>query len=167
MKMIRLQGAKRKGSIGKVNNPKGNPHLVPRWKKGQSGNPNGRPKKALCIPDLLSDIGDEMAPPALQAVIENLYESKKKLTMREALLRATYVKAIEGESWAVDFIASRTEGRVSEKLQVEDLTPKMVVFKEVRLQVGDSIKTVSESKTTSGKALPPPVKVIEGELVDE
>ena len=34
--------------------------------KGQSGNPNGRPKGSLSIPDMLRRIGEEEVPEALQ-----------------------------------------------------------------------------------------------------
>jgi hypothetical protein len=34
-------------------------------------------------------------------------------------MRATYLRALQGESWAVQFIADRTEGKVTDALRIE------------------------------------------------
>lgn len=76
------------------------------FKKGQSGNPNGRPKGSRSIPDMLMKIGDE------QGTKDGQYS---KL---EVVLRRVFEYALEGKSWAVEFIADRTEGKVRQELQV-------------------------------------------------
>ena len=78
-----------KGSVGNHNGG---------FKKGVSGNPAGRPKKSLCIPDMLRDIGCEPSG----------YKDDDKI---KALLRMVYKQAIGGNMTAVQFIADRTEGR--------------------------------------------------------
>ena len=59
------------------------------FKKGQSGNPNGRPKGTRSIPDMLLKIGAE-----------------------EGTKDGQFEYALEGKSWAVEFLADRTEGKV-------------------------------------------------------
>ena len=76
------------------------------FKKGQSGNPNGRPKGSRSIPDMLLKIGSE------QGTKDGQYS---KL---EVVLRRVFEYALEGKSWAVEFIADRTEGKVRQELQV-------------------------------------------------
>ena len=76
------------------------------FKKGQSGNPNGRPKGTRSIPDMLMKIGRE------EGTKDGQYS---KL---EVVLRRVFEYALEGKSWAVEFIADRTEGKVRQELQV-------------------------------------------------
>ena len=84
-----------------------------RFRKGKSGNPNGRPKNRVSIPDILRLIGDEPAA------------SGSDKTKFEVVMRRVYQFAHEGRPWAVQFIADRTEGKAVERVQigsVDDLT---------------------------------------------
>ena len=74
------------------------------FKPGVSGNPNGRPKGVQSIPDILRKIGEE----------EGTVDGLNKL---EVVLRKVFGFAVEGKSWAVQFIADRTEGRAIERRQ--------------------------------------------------
>ena len=73
------------------------------FKKGQSGNPNGRPKGVQSIPDILRKIGEE--------------EGTKSgdLTKLQYVMRKVFDFAVEGRPWAVQFIADRTEGKAVER----------------------------------------------------
>ena len=75
------------------------------WKKGQSGNPNGRPPKVKSIPDILRRIGDE----------EGTLDGKTKL---DVIMYKVFQYALEGKHWAVQFIADRTEGKPKESREV-------------------------------------------------
>ena len=68
-----------------------------RWKKGQSGNPNGRPKKNLCIADVLREIGEE--------------EYQDGITNLEQVMRVVYKKALKGEMRSIEHICERLEGK--------------------------------------------------------
>ena len=76
------------------------------WKPGQSGNPKGRPPKVRTIPDILRRLGQERVKDGEQ-------------TRLEAVLRKVYDLALEGQAWAVQFIAERTEGKAPERLQAQ------------------------------------------------
>ena len=80
------------------------------FKKGRSGNPKGRPKKGSAIADILNKIGDETI----------VIKDGKEMTKREALLRKVYERAFKGESWAVHFIADRTEGKPKQEIGFGD-----------------------------------------------
>ena len=67
------------------------------FKAGVSGNPNGRPPKRICIPDLLKEIGDE--------------EVGDSTKLRLAL-NTLFNKAIKGNIRAIELICRRMEGRV-------------------------------------------------------
>lgn len=69
-------------------------NLTP-FKKGQSGNPNGRPKKLPALDKLLSDKDDN----EYQAVIDAIFTRAKKGDMKaaEILLNRAYGKPRENE----------------------------------------------------------------------
>ena len=74
------------------------------FKPGQSGNPNGRPKKGSAIADILKSRGDRVCPDT-------------GLTDREKMLNTVYDMALSRrpDRWAVEFIANRTEGKAVER----------------------------------------------------
>ena len=83
---------------------RGNSGNLRPFKKGQSGNPNGRPKKINTIPDILRKIGDE----------EGTQDGKSKL---DVIMNKVFQFALEGKPWAVQFIADRTEGKALDRIE--------------------------------------------------
>jgi len=88
-----------------------NRHKNGQFTKGVSGNPDGRPPKIRCIPDILNKIGGELI-----AELEGV-------TKLEAIMRMVYRKAFEGENWAVRFIAEYTEGKPVTPISMENNQP--------------------------------------------
>jgi hypothetical protein len=87
-------GAKKRGRIE---------NLKP-WKRGQSGNPGGRPRK-----NKLAD--------AMRAWLERVDE-KTGLTNAELVAAAVGKKALKGSAEAFRVIADRTEGKPSQSVTV-------------------------------------------------
>lgn len=67
-----------------------------KFKKGQSGNPNGRPKKLPDIDELLGNV---------------LGEEKDGLTAAEAILKALRLKATKGDVRAAEVLLDRGYGK--------------------------------------------------------
>ena len=110
---------------------KGHDNLRPA-KKGEVRNPHGRPKKALCIPDMLRAIGDEPVPAHLLATLQADWGPDfRPRNMRDAALRVSYAQYAKGDKDARQFVVDRTEGKVTDKLQLEDVTPNRIIFEEV------------------------------------
>ncbi len=102
------------------------PHL---FKKGfDPRRSKGRPPAPKCIPDILRLIGDEALPPELAGKLPAAI--RDSATYIQALMRVTYLRALQGESWAVQFIADRTEGKVKDTLELQG-GQKLVVTEEI------------------------------------
>jgi hypothetical protein len=93
---------------------RGNSGNLRPFKKGQSGNPNGRPKKINTIPDILRKIGDE----------EGTADGKSKL---DVIMYKVFQYALEGKPWAVQFIADRTEGKALERIEQKIQKDEVVI----------------------------------------
>jgi hypothetical protein len=95
-------------------------HLRPRWKKGQSGNPKGRPPVAKCIPDLLRWSGGLTAPEELVSKMRKVFGIKdsEKITVDQACILRSRMEAMNGDARHLAFWAERTEGKTTDKLEI-------------------------------------------------
>jgi hypothetical protein len=66
------------------------------YKKGQSGNPNGRPRKLPALDKLMADV---------------LGEEKDGITAGEAILKALRLKATKGDVRAAEVLLDRAYGK--------------------------------------------------------
>ena len=93
-----------------------------KWRPGQSGNPNGRPKSKT-ISEMLLAIGTEEIQSDLflsQDIKNKFKKAGSDATKINAVLRMVYMHALKGQSWAVNFIADRTEGKAPETIKITD-----------------------------------------------
>ncbi len=81
-------------------------------------NRHGRPPKVKCIADILRRIGREKLSPEVRASLRDGDTLPTSATFIEAVCRNTMLAALRGESWAVEFIAERTEGRVTQSVNL-------------------------------------------------
>ena len=107
--------AEKQQTISKIERLK--PH---RWKKGQSGNPTGRPKLVKTIPDLLRWSGALDAPEALVAKMRGVFNipPEEKLTVDQATILRSRMEALNGDSRHLAFWAERTEGKTTDRLEI-------------------------------------------------
>lgn len=87
-------------------------------------NKRGRGKGVVQISDLLRRIGQRKLPLNMTLKVQTALamtdnELKRSKTMLEAVMEVVYWCALNGESWAVQFIAERTEGKVKDVLAIE------------------------------------------------
>lgn len=116
----------------------------PRWVKGQSGNPLGRPKKTKSISDILNKIGSMALTEEARGIIKNPW-AKQAVTFEQAIMRVTYVMALRGESWAVQFIAERTEGKAVQAFDImSDNGPLVAIIQNV--DVVKAAENITEGK---------------------
>lgn len=111
---------------------KGNPS----WRKGLSGNPNGRPPKPVCVTDILREIGAQVDP-------------KTKRTKLVAACLECFEKAAHGDLDSLKFIVERTEGKVKDTLAIEKIDVPPIVL---RLPTPEELQAIRGSDRPSGPA---------------
>jgi len=94
--------------------------LIP-FKKGQSGNPKGKPKGTRDIRTMLSEYGELDTPDQLVDKLRTMFPQlgQKKIPLADAMWLSAYVHAINDPTWA-KMIADRVEGKPKETVRVEN-----------------------------------------------
>lgn len=92
---------------------KGRGKIEPRWKKGESGNPNGRPRKLPELHVLLADV---------------LGEEKDGITAGEAILKALRAKASKGDVRAAEVLLDRAYGKPKQSIDNNITTTEPLVI---------------------------------------
>ena len=115
--MISLAAAKTKKKVAvkqrKNSDKKKNDNLVKhQWKKGQSGNPNGRPKSGFALNEYITELAN--------------VEIKNKKTMLEAVVAKVYKEALDGNMTAVNFLADRILGKPNQSIGIKDTTDEPI-----------------------------------------
>jgi hypothetical protein len=83
------------------------------FKKGQSGNPNGRPRKLPELDKLLADV---------------LGEEKDGITAGEAILKALRAKATKGDVRAAEVLLDRAYGKAKQTTETNITTTEPLVI---------------------------------------
>jgi len=124
--VISLAAAKTKKKIAvkqrKNSDKKKNDNLVKhQWKKGQSGNPNGRPKSGFALNEYITELA-------------NTPVGRSKKTMLEAVVSKVYEEALNGNMTAVAYLSDRILGKPNQSIGIKDTTDepiKVFDFNEV------------------------------------
>lgn len=97
------------------------------YRKGQSGNPAGRPRGSRNVSTILAQMLRQTAPKTIvdSDFVKILSKGRKGITLADAAAaRLVYEGVINGKSWALKEVFERTEGKVRERPQIslyEDL----------------------------------------------
>ncbi len=96
----------------------GNVTNLKSWKKGQSGNPKGRPRKADCLTSLLKEEIEKIDP-----------DDQQKRTHKELIVIATMALAKKGNATALKEVWERMDGRTTNKIEIQDSPNAMLLAK--------------------------------------
>ena len=111
---------RKKATVKQSNNSE---NLTP-WKKGQSGNPNGRPKKSTSwseIANSLLDSSEILIVYTTSKGTEDLHiKVDKNKTIRHAIVSSLINEAMSGNISAIKELYDRTEGKPAQKIEVEE-----------------------------------------------
>ncbi len=87
------------------------------FKKGQSGNPAGRPKNEHSIPNILRELSAKI----------NEYDPDKKQTILEGICAKATLDALGGDKAARDWVADRMEGKSVERIQTQEVNDELEI----------------------------------------
>lgn len=76
------------------------------FKPGQSGNPNGRPKREWTWASLLEQVGEEIEP-------------KSKQKFKDLVSKKLWIKAVNGDVIAIKEILNRMDGMPVQKGEID------------------------------------------------
>jgi hypothetical protein len=96
------------------------------WKKGQSGNPKGRPKRLPKLEDLIRE--------ELGEVDGEENEAKIRLIVRNMIAEATSKKAFNKNTQAASMLLDRAYGKVKEALPEEKNQPKQITGFNIKIK---------------------------------
>jgi hypothetical protein len=74
------------------------------WKKGESGNPGGRPRSGLSIRSCIRAKAGELIE------IEDADGTKRMVSRGEAIAHKLYLRAAEGDMWAIRLCLDNVDG---------------------------------------------------------
>ncbi|MDA1044347.1 MAG: hypothetical protein O3C57_03885 [Verrucomicrobia bacterium] len=99
---------------------KRNPIPPKPFKKGYDPRRNmaGRPKNGASIPETLRAIGAQELPADWKTVLQAHGIDATGMTKLQAVMHVVFIQAIQGESWALHFLAERTEGKVADTINL-------------------------------------------------
>ncbi len=84
-----------------------------KFKKGQSGNPKGRPKKEACVTTQIKALMDEVPE-----LLPNSLPNKQKLTWARIIAEKMVIEAASGNGTYLRETMERAEGKVAEHIKV-------------------------------------------------
>jgi len=90
------------------------------FKKGESGNPKGRPKKGTTWKDVITRLTN-------QARIDESDEKKQKKLVKELIIKKQIELAMAGDKHATKFLAEREEGMPRQSIDYTEHDPDEVV----------------------------------------
>lgn len=91
-----------------------NPENLKPFKKGESGNPNGRPKKL---------------PPIKELIEKTLGEEKNGLTGIDAIFKVLLSKAVKGDLKASQMLLDYYYGKATQKTEITGAEGEKIEFK--------------------------------------
>jgi len=102
-------------------NPKGNSQNLKPMKKGETRNPNGRPKGSKSMKTILKELleiqlKDPKLIKAFAKQFPDLIKEDGKVAPKELIMIRLMGKAITGDLYAIREILDRTEGKVKDVL---------------------------------------------------
>jgi len=123
----------------------GKPPKHTRFKKGQSGNPNGRPRKK---PDLYLELTEVLH----ENVTVTVDGQPEKVTVQQALLLRLRDQALKGEIWAEKLLQKVVEAIPDSVSEYDDIERDVGFFRSTalfQLMYDESVREKSGAASTS------------------
>ncbi len=127
------------------------------YRKGQSGNPAGRPRGSRNVSTVLRAMLQEIAPKVIveASFIKQISKGRSSATIADAVAaRIIYQGIVKGDSWALRELLDRTEGKAKQTVEItseettnsiaESINSLIVHRKELNRDYGVPVHTKKE-----------------------
>lgn len=108
-----------------------NPSPKTRWKAGESGNPNGRPKKGVSLTDILRE----------QANIKDAKFNGEMVERKVALGNRMWMAALKGDVAIMKYMYDRLDGKPTQEIKVQS---DAAMDAPIVLHVGATIRVIED-----------------------
>lgn len=112
-----------------------NPNPATRFKKGQSGNPKGRPKGGKSLTDILREVGE----------IEDVKHNGEIIARKTALAHKMWSLALQGKPEVMRYMYDRLDGKPTQEIKVNS---DASIDAPIHLHVGATITVVDYDGST-------------------
>lgn len=117
------------------------------FEKGQSGNPNGRPKGSRNVSTVLARMLDEIAPDIVieKSYLRQIAKNIRKPTYADAAAaRLLHEAVVEGEAWALREMLDRTEGKAKQSIEIRRQNDSTAIVAVLQRWITNSSPSQSE-----------------------
>ena len=126
-----------------------NDNLKPAWKKGESGNPNGRPRKFVSTLKSMGYKNSEVAD-SIQSMLAMTLDELKEVyqnplsTVLEKTVAGAIKKSIEkGDLNSIEVLLSRVFGKPKESVKIDTPVPENSPIRQLSLE---ELKALARSR---------------------
>ena len=126
-----------------------NDNLKPAWKKGESGNPNGRPRKFVSTLKSMGYKNSEVAD-SIQSMLAMTLDELKEVyqnplsTVLEKTVAGAIKKSIEkGDLNSIEILLSRVFGKPKESVKIDSPVPENSPIRQLSLE---ELKALARSR---------------------
>lgn len=126
-----------------------NDNLKPAWKKGESGNPNGRPRKFVSTLKAMGYKNSEVAD-SIQSMLAMTIDELKEVyqnplsTVLEKTVAGAIKKSIEkGDLNSIEVLLSRVFGKPKESVKIDTPVPENSPIRQLSLE---ELKALARSR---------------------
>ncbi len=126
-----------------------NDNLKPAWKKGESGNPNGRPRKFVSTLKSMGYKNSEVAD-SIQSMLAMTLDELKEVyqnplsTVLEKTVAGAIKKSIEkGDLNSIEVLLSRVFGKPKESVKIDSPVPENSPIRQLSLE---ELKALARSR---------------------
>jgi hypothetical protein len=113
------------------------------FKKGQSGNPNGRPRKEFTISDLLRTKLEEEVE-----VVDKQTRKKQRIKNSDLVVDRILGAVRKGEKWAIELLLDRIEGKPQQRIeQTTEIEGSLEMTQRPSIVFSTDIVTPAENET--------------------
>ena len=124
-------------------------NLKPAWKKGESGNPNGRPRKFVSTLKGMGYKNSEVAD-SIQSMLamtldelKDIYQNTESTVLEKTVAGAIKKSIEKGDLHSIEILLSRVFGKPKESVKIDSPVPENSTLRQLTLE---ELKALARSR---------------------